>query len=453
MIRSFGGDVPIFIILNKIDQHPNFELNYKALNEKYSKIVGYYKMSCIDGEGVDNFKENLLKFTENDNNDLLLNTPIPTSWAKIKRFFEESKDNHQTYNEFEKIISENNIPIEQKEVLLKFLHELGVMLNFNGNDEILKEYFILNPKWVTDAAYKIINSTIVKTNNGVLEMSKVEEVLNKEKFLDKEYDTLLDEFQYCPSERSFIVSLLKEFKLAFSLDNGVLIPDLLDVQEPDYDFDKTDCIEIFFKYDFLPSSIIPQFIVIKNNDIKEKNLVWKSGVYLKSKDFNSEALVISDYEDKIIKILVNGKNKREYLIILRDVFNKIHKTFENINPELFLVIQRLDAKPVNYEYLKQLEEEGEKYYRPHMNDGQMQKQEIKILLGDIRSKEDIEKNIYFSILEKISEIENKLTEKEIEKEILILQPNISGIGIDLKALTRKIWKNIKETNTFFPEIE
>ena len=68
-------------------------------------------------------------------------------------------------------------------------------------------------------------------------------------------------------------------------------------------------------------------------------------------------------------------------------------------------------------------------------------------------KEDIEKNIYFSILEKISDIENKKIEKEIEKEILILQPNISGIVIDLKAITRKIWKNIKETNTFLPAIE
>ena len=38
-IRSFGGDSPTLIVLNKIDENPSFELNRKFLQEKYHPSI------------------------------------------------------------------------------------------------------------------------------------------------------------------------------------------------------------------------------------------------------------------------------------------------------------------------------------------------------------------------------------------------------------------------------
>jgi internalin A len=45
-IESFGGDSPILVVLNKIDENPGFEVNRKFLQEKYKGIKGFYRVSC-----------------------------------------------------------------------------------------------------------------------------------------------------------------------------------------------------------------------------------------------------------------------------------------------------------------------------------------------------------------------------------------------------------------------
>jgi hypothetical protein len=41
-IESFGGSSPVLIVLNKIDEHPSFDVNRKHLLDKYQGIVGFY---------------------------------------------------------------------------------------------------------------------------------------------------------------------------------------------------------------------------------------------------------------------------------------------------------------------------------------------------------------------------------------------------------------------------
>ena len=44
-IESFGGDSPILVVLNKIDENPGFEVNRKQLQEKYPGIQGFFRLS------------------------------------------------------------------------------------------------------------------------------------------------------------------------------------------------------------------------------------------------------------------------------------------------------------------------------------------------------------------------------------------------------------------------
>lgn len=53
LIENFGGDSPVLVVINKIDENPAFELNRKFLQEKYPSIIdkGFYRLSCKSNEG------------------------------------------------------------------------------------------------------------------------------------------------------------------------------------------------------------------------------------------------------------------------------------------------------------------------------------------------------------------------------------------------------------------
>ena len=58
-IQSFGGNSPVLIVINKIDENPSFDLNRNFLQKKYTFIKGFYRVSCIENRGIDDFKEKL----------------------------------------------------------------------------------------------------------------------------------------------------------------------------------------------------------------------------------------------------------------------------------------------------------------------------------------------------------------------------------------------------------
>jgi small GTP-binding protein len=74
-VRSFGGDSPVMIVLNKIDEHPAFELNRRFLTSKYPEIVGFYRISCASGAGISGFRSALHR-------QLTTAAILQTSWPK-----------------------------------------------------------------------------------------------------------------------------------------------------------------------------------------------------------------------------------------------------------------------------------------------------------------------------------------------------------------------------------
>jgi small GTP-binding protein len=60
-IKTFGGDSPVLVVLNKIDENPGFDVNRRFLLEKYPNIKGFYKLSCATGKGIDAIKKGLIR--------------------------------------------------------------------------------------------------------------------------------------------------------------------------------------------------------------------------------------------------------------------------------------------------------------------------------------------------------------------------------------------------------
>ncbi|UCH98245.1 MAG: leucine-rich repeat domain-containing protein [Candidatus Aminicenantes bacterium] len=378
-VKSFGGDSPVLVVINKIDTHPGFDVNRLFLMEKYKNIKGFFRLSCASGEGIESFSQKLI-------HELVKVELIYTTWAetwfKVKTRLEKMNKDFITYDEYKTLCMKENIITKiSQDTLVDFLHDLGVVLHFK--DFKLQETHVINPEWVTTAVYKIINSKDLAESKGLLKLNLLEKILKQEKDTD---------YYYPRDKYRFIIDLMQKFELCYEIDSEtILIPDLLEIQEPSFDFDYAPALKFLIQYDFLPRSIMPRFIVKMHKDIKNE-LNWRTGAVLENKSFNSTAVVKSDNEEKRIHIYVQGEQKRDYFSAILHTFREINSSFEKLEAIEKVPMPDEPGITVSYKHLIRLEQKGREYYEP---DGSEKEYNVKQLLGTV------DKNMYNQLLDQL----------------------------------------------------
>jgi small GTP-binding protein len=394
-IQSFGGDSSVLVVINKIDENPTFDVNRSFLQEKYKNIKGFFRVSCATGEGIESFSEQLTYELEKVE---LIHTTWSNKWFRVKIQLEKMTEYFINYGEY-KTLCENEC-IEDKvsqDTLVEYLNDLGVILHFK--DFELQDTYVLDPKWVTTAVYGIINSPKLAETSGLLKLSMLEQILNKEH---------ISNYYYPSDKHKYIIHLMEKFELCYRInDETVMIPDLLPAPEPSFDFDNNDALKFIIQYDFLPRSIMPRFIVNMHKDIKA-DLRWRTGVVIEDKDFDSTAVIKADDEAKRIYIYVNGGQRRDYFAAILKILRRINQSFEKLKTKELIPMPDDPDITVNYKHLIRLEQEGLEYYLPGESE---KKYKVKDLLG---SYGDVIKDDTMRILKEIKMYQLKEESKEEE---------------------------------------
>ena len=365
IIQSFGGESPVLIVGNKIDQHP-LDIDRIGLQKKYPNIVRILETSATTGAGVEDLK---LAIIEQVVNLPHINDLMPEPWFVVKSKLEElgRAFNFIAYDKYFDLCAKNKISDEiSQRTLLGFLHDLGVILCFQ-EEHRLAELGILNPQWVTNGVYKILNDKTLFANKGVLSLSLLDEILIAP--------------DYPKNKRLFIVDMMKKFELCYDIepDKTFLVPDLLPKDEPaELKFNGVPAFE--YAYPVLPSSVITRFIVRMNQKI-ENHFVWRTGVVLKIGD--NKALVKADIEDRKITIAIDGQEhtRRDALSAIRYQLDEIHESIKGLDAQKYVPIPNApNAEPLEYETLLMLEREGQEEYL--VRDG---KRLVKVIVRQILS--------------------------------------------------------------------
>lgn len=341
IIQSFGGDSPVLVVGNKTDQHP-LDIDRSGLCKKYPNIVGILETSAADGTGISdlcaaiNAQVNTLPHVR----DLL-----PEKWFAVKTQLENlGRDkNYINQDEYLSLCRENDVTDDPSQhTLIGFLHDLGVILHFQ-DDPRLEALGILNPQWVTNGVYKILNAHQLFHNKGVLTLPMLNDILNLP--------------EYPRDKRLFIVDMMRRFELCYDIEPNekFLVPDLLPKDEP-YTGDWSSALAFQYHYPVLPTSIISRFIVRMNPFIYRT--VWRSGVVLKN-EWNT-ALVKADTEERKIYIWVSGDEptRRDFLSAIRTQFAAIHKTIAKLETREKVPVPGSPNVVVDYEHLLKLELKG-----------------------------------------------------------------------------------------------
>lgn len=389
-IEKFGGGSQALVVVNKIDENKSYSLPQKAIEDKYNFIHRFFRVSCKKGgEGIQDLKESLAELIPTTD---LFKSPIPHSWLEIKNQLEQetAAKKYIDQDRFFGICRENRVNDSSTQaILLQFLHDLGLVLHFKKLE--LKDFYVLDPHWVTIGVYKIINSHAIE--HGFFTEEQLDFILNEEEQKKEEYDPAKNKLmKYSPGEQTYLVSIMKQFELLYETAPGCyLVPDLL-AQEPmvSLDFPETeDTLHFVLTYDFLHNSVISRFILRMHDDLLDRQKLWRTGAILYNKTTDCTACFKANLEERRIDLLINGsgKAKRDYLAILRNTLGGIHEDFQDLGIKEWIPLQGHKEELVSYQELLGLEKMGKETY----TSGKLLKDfPLPLLLDKIATKQDRE---------------------------------------------------------------
>ncbi|MBE8992867.1 leucine-rich repeat protein [Microcystis aeruginosa] len=352
LIETYGGNSPVIIVGNCADENPP-QVKIRTLRKKYPQITKLIATSCKTGVGIEQLVQEIASQIDAIPH---IKDPFPNSWFQIKTQLEAMQKSYDfiSYEKYQEMCQTAEIKeASDQKSLVQFLHDLGIVLNYQ-DDPRLNETNVLNPEWVTDGVYDILNNhDLMVQKKGILSLPDLANILKQPQ-------------RYPENKRRFLMDLMGKFELCFPLDGyspaRYLITDLLPIDEPDVDIYENAPLHFQYRYDILPGSIISRFIV-RNHQMIYKTMRWRSGVVL-TMDLN-KALVRADEEDNYISIKAQGSRANALLAIIRADFDKIHDTIPNLAVQEKLVIRELQGGqptgvevPVDYLHLIELDRQG-----------------------------------------------------------------------------------------------
>ena len=354
LVRSFAGNVPVIVLLNKWDDF-RFEINRELLREKYGKDLIFLETDSKTETGIRELREKICQLASKLPG---LKAAWPAEWRRVKEELPDQKKSWLTFDDFREFCRKRGIDkASDQEALAESLHDLGLMLSFR-KEEALRDFGVLNPQWITRGIYQILNSDPLRKAQG--------------KFSSATFADGLPKSTYPLKVHPYLLALMRKFRLCHPLDDKgdkYLIPELLSKEEPNLEaeFPREECLGFAYRYEaVLPEGLLPRFIV-ETYVLREPRLAWRTGVVLERA--NCRALVRGDIQGRTVTIRVagTGQGRRELLGIIREHFERIHRSFEKLPVTELVPIPKHPDVLVPYSDLLDYEAAGDNEYKVVIN--------------------------------------------------------------------------------------
>jgi GTPase SAR1 family protein len=343
MVNAYGYDEttqaysPVIHIVNKIDE------GRKAINEEERLKVfpniypDFIKISCKDLTNFDQLKAAIRKALANVSSDIFTN-PYSNRWLEVKDILERKKENHITFKEYELLCIKREMSKSEALTWINILDRIGSVIYFRNHSE-LKDWIILNPEWVKEAIYKVLDYDRVIRG----------------RITEKDFPYIWP--KNTPEEMQKFISLMLKYKLCFGQkDNfgelNYVIPALLSATPPDLPlFLETPVFQVQFIFDpLIPAGTVNKLIVTlqqgyarKTIEIKQQknpepdferspisvfqDLMWKNNVIIQGSQGKAYAHLEETWDDHAIYVNFYGEN-------IQPLFEQISSALGILNQEI-----------------------------------------------------------------------------------------------------------------------
>lgn len=247
---------------------------------------------------------------------------VPKSWVTARNMVASEKKQNACipFIQFKNICRNadpsgfrNTIEIED---CAKFLHSIGAILWYSKMND-LKDWVILQPDWLLNAAYKIIDNNDIQASRGTILTNDFESLQNDENYEGKEL---------------ILKKMLEAFKIAFPKKHrkeDYIIPARLPSMPAEARW-KNDIpyLRLEYKFDFMPIGLVNQLSAELSRYIIEDDQVWNNAVNLA--DEGSRCQVEEDFYNRTIKMKATGKDARALTKLIMNALNDIMEGYKGI---------------------------------------------------------------------------------------------------------------------------
>lgn len=288
-IKSFAGDAPVLLAVNKIDQNSNATLDRRGLMDKYSNLKAVLYMSALNEEPEEFNNKFTASMVELIRQSDVPKMKWPKKWKLVKDELQRMGEPYIRSREYGKICARCEVDSGGAS-LLNWCNDLGVC--FCRQDDRLKDYVILRPDWITNAIYAVLFNKRDKVKNGLIDLAEMFRLLNS-----NETRKTFPDIPYEWGDMNYILDVVRKFSLSYQVDgNTEFFPMLCSADSSpvvkEY-ADAMDTLEFHMEFAPLPSNILHRLMVERYGELDTDN-VWLTGARFFQKDTKLSAVARKD---------------------------------------------------------------------------------------------------------------------------------------------------------------
>ena len=364
-IQSFAKDAPILLVLNKLDDGLQADVNAVDLHEKFKGLKRIVKQSALQYSQErfnQAFRDALLEEVEKTK---YLDAQWPASWIRVKQALEQMNTHYIRGGEYLRICREAHVDEGQKS-LLHWFHDLGISFcHFDSENEALEDYVVLKPNWITNALYIILFNEREGGNGGLVPIHTIRQMLGWDAPNRDAIKRVIPDAYYVGYDVNYVLDVFHAFKLSFESDaNHEFFPMLADINAKPVakEYASTvDCLEFNMVFTYLPNNLLHRLMVERSAELDMAN-VWRTGARFQLMELGYSAVVVID--GNILRFFIRHTDSMHrpntYLTMLKAHVDRIVDHM-GLKPPTCQLIYKLDVKRDEFDYdmLKAMQESGQ----------------------------------------------------------------------------------------------
>ena len=453
-IKSLAPDSPVMIVATHIDER-TADLPYDELVERYPNIAGEWSVSNKDrnvGGGVENLRRDII---EEAIGLPLMGEPWPTSWLHAADRIRAQRLNSRkiTAHELWELMDcdeERPVPEDDRQVLAKWLHDLGDILYFHDDQE-LKDTVILDPHWVTQKISDVLVSDLVAPGLAILTTEAMHKIWN-----DKDIDE---------HAANRLLRLMENFDLSYRIpddqyDRSLVVEKLSEDKAPyetiwDAHLNVRGCKEISMTLDLgqkKPAGI-PTWFIARSHRFTQ-GLHWLHGALFGDKRENPRhlALVLAPAGQEHVSITVRGPNPHAFFVLLRDGLELTLARFPGLKDQIIRSVPCPDPEHLGCKSRFRFED-LERRLALEKPRKEIECPECLACVSVTELLFGISQTTENEVLDRLNEVEEKLIEKvdgtreQISSELAELSSEVA----ELQQLTQRQFLSLSNSLQHYPE--
>lgn len=386
-VQSFAPKARVLLALNRWEGVAAGGINMTRLLEEYKNLCPepvYYSAKCSTEEEFGRLTQAIVREAATLDSASM---EFPRQWANIRRklLHLAEKENYIDRERYHEICAEEGLEAANiRTWLLEWFNDLGVCFSYHQDKTETNEpaelatYKVLNPRWLTNAIYTLINHGQYLTEDGRLHRNLIRMLLQNPEL------GVLKGVTYDDNEQNYVLDIMRKFKLSYQVsDTHEFIPAICSENTPKNLHPADFPLHVAYQteYTFLPDSVVHQLMIRCYSNLNFA-MLWRKGMRMDIQFAGLCAVVDMGSDDSTLRIDVYGAEDTQpwrLLQYLRTHISEINRSM-GLHGEDAVIVRDADyedtisigellcAKEEQDTVIKRYNKKQKKYFRCDVND-------------------------------------------------------------------------------------